>query len=90
VVEEAPKEEAVPEMVNASDVLTESVIVYQEEVADEPKAEIPAEEPSKEEDKAVDYSSMSKKELRAILEEKGVDTTGMTKAVMLEKLKEIV
>ncbi len=89
VVVEAPKEEAVPEMVNASEVLTESVIVSQEEVAEEPKAEIPAEEPAKEEDKAVDYSSMSKKELRAVLGEKGVDTTGMTKAVMLEKLKEI-
>ena len=89
VVEEAPKEEAVPEMVNASEVLNESVIVSQEEVVEEPKEEIPAEEPAKEEDKAVDYSSMSKKELRAVLEGKGVDTTGMTKAVMLEKLKEI-
>ena len=35
-----------------------------------------------------DYSSMTKKELRSVLEEKGVDTSGMTKSNMLDWLKE--
>jgi hypothetical protein len=34
----------------------------------------------------VNYTSMSKKELKAVIEGMGVDTTGMTKALMLEWL----
>ena len=44
-------------------------------------------EKTNEVENTIDYSSMSKKELRAIIEEKGGDTTGMSKANMLDWLK---
>ena len=79
-IKEEPTRNNISEVVNSTEVLHESVIVSQEEpVVEEPVVE--------ESNDTVDYSSMTKKELRALLEEKGVDTTGMTKAVMLETLK---
>lgn len=72
--------------------------ILKEEPKEEPKVEESKEE-SKEEPKVeeskeelipekVDYSSMKKKELKVILEERGCDTSGMSKANMLDWLKE--
>ena len=63
-----------------------SEIIKEEPKVEEPKVEEPkVEEPIPEK---VDYSSMKKKELKAILEERGCDTSGMSKANMLDWLKE--
>ena len=66
-----------------------SEIIKEEPKVVEPKVVEPKEEPKEEPiPEKVDYSSMKKKELKAILEERGCDTSGMSKANMLDWLKE--
>lgn len=69
-LEESVAEEAITEELISEDPISEETV----------SNEVNSEKPD------VNYTSMSKKELKAVIEGMGVDTTGMTKALMLEWL----
>ena len=99
---EPAKEEVIKEPVRPSDEATEEDAVRAQaeakapvEVAEEPKNDASSEPCSGDDEVKVeekveekpDYSSMTKKVLKGIVEEKGGDPTGMTKANMIEWLE---
>lgn len=98
-IEEAPKEEIHPVKEEAVEIKEEPKI--EEPKTEEPKIEEPQIEEIKndtaevlqdseivsQEEVTVDYSSMSKKELRELIESKGGDPHGMAKSNMVDWLK---
>lgn len=87
-----PVVETVNEEVSTEDILSdenvEPVLVNSESVKAE-KVEFENKNSDKEKDteSVINYAAMSKKELRAIIEEMGGDSSGMSKANMLDWLK---
>ena len=87
-----PVVETVNEEVSTEDILSdenvEPVLVNSENVkAEEIELENNNSDKEKDTESVINYAAMSKKELRAVIEEMGGDSSGMSKANMLDWLK---